>query len=113
MKIMIVDDNKGIRELIRSVLWEQELEFLECSDGAEAVQKFGTFKPDWVLMDLSMEGMDGITAITELKAKDPKVRIVVVTDYNDPPLRQHTEKLGVEAYVLKENLAEIRVIFRM
>lgn len=113
MKIMVVDDNKGMRELIRSVLWESDLEFLECSDGAEAVKQFPTFKPDWVLMDLSMKGMDGITAIAELKAKDPAVRVVIVTDYNDPPLRQYVEKFGVEAYVLKENLAEIRVIFRL
>ena len=113
MKIMIVDDNKGIRELIRSVLWEQDLEFLECSDGAEAIAQYGKFKPDWILMDLSMDGMDGMTAITKLKEKDAAARIVVVTDYDDPPLRQHTEKMGVEAYVLKENLAEIRVIFRL
>ncbi len=113
MKIMIVDDNKGIRELIRSVLWESDIEFLECTEGSEAVKQYGTFKPDWVLMDLSMEGMDGITAISEIKAKDPAARIVIVTDYNDKPLRQYTEKFGVEAYVLKENLAEIRVIFRL
>jgi CheY-like chemotaxis protein len=113
MKIMIVDDNKGMRELIRSVLWEQDLEFLECEEGGEAVRQYGTFKPDWVLMDLSMKGMDGITAIQELKAKDPDAKIIIVTDYNDLPLRQYTEKFGVEAYILKENLAEIRMIFRI
>ncbi|HTY35488.1 MAG TPA: response regulator transcription factor [Bacteroidota bacterium] len=113
MKIMIVDDSKGMRELIRTVLWEQDIEFLECTEGGEAVRQYDKFKPDWVLMDLSMEGMDGITAISEIKGKDPAARIVIVTDYNDKPLRQYTEKFGVEAYVLKENLAEIRVIFRL
>ena len=75
--------------------------------------QFGSFKPNWVLMDLSMKGMDGITAIEQLKAKDPNVRIVIVTDYNDLPLRQYTQKFGIEGYVLKENLAEIRMIFNL
>jgi DNA-binding NarL/FixJ family response regulator len=59
-----------------------------------------------------MEGMDGISAIEALKTIHPAAKIVIVTDYNDKPLRQLAEKHGVEAYVLKENLPEIRIILQ-
>ena len=110
MKIMIVDDNAGMRELIRSILWEESFEFEECSDGTQALERYSAFRPDWVFMDLSMEGMDGISTIEALKVRDPHAKIIIVTDYNDKPLRQLAEKHQVEAYILKENLPEIRMI---
>jgi len=110
MKIMIVDDNQKIREVIKNMLASDGVDFIECEDGGEAVGRYSQELPDWVLMDLSMEYVDGVTATGELQAMYPDARIIIVTDYNDKELREKAKELGAYAYVLKESLHELPVI---
>ena len=110
MKIMIVDDNPGMRDVVKSMLASTEAEFIECEDGGDAVLRYNQFQPDWVLMDLSMRGVDGLSAVTQLKAMFSDCRIIVVTDYDERVLRDKAKELGADAYVLKENLHEIPFI---
>ena len=110
MKIMIVDDNEGIREVIKSMLDRPGVEFLECWDGGEAISQYSQFLPDWVLMDISMAYVDGISAVTELKAMYPEAKVVIVTDYNDATYRQQAKNAGADWYMLKEDLQELAVV---
>jgi len=110
MKIMIVDDNPEMRDTIKSMLGSTNAEFIECEDGGEAVGRYSQELPDWVLMDLSMEYVDGISAATELQAMFPDARTIIVTDYNDNLLRDKAKEVGAYAYVLKENLHELPIL---
>jgi CheY-like chemotaxis protein len=110
MKIMIVDDNQGMRDVIKNMLGSTNAEFIECEDGGEAVGRYSQELPDWITMDLSMEYVDGISAASELQAMYPDARIIIVTDYNDNVLRDKAKEAGAYAYVLKENLHELPVI---
>jgi two-component system, chemotaxis family, chemotaxis protein CheY len=107
---MIVDDNQGIREVIKNVLGSTNAEFVECEDGGEAVSRYSQESPDWVLMDLSMEYIDGISAASELQSMYAEAKIIIVTDYGDALLRAKAKEAGAYAYVLKENLHELPVI---
>ena len=107
---MIVDDNRRIREVIKSMLVEQKAEFCECGNAASAVETYGKFQPDWVLMDIEMEGMDGIAAAKEIVKADTDAKIVIVTNYDEPHFRFAARAAGAVAFVNKENLHELNGI---
>ena len=108
MKLMIVEDNEEMRILIRSFLEDMAETITECTDGSEAVRAYAQFKPDWVLMDIKMKVMDGIVATSKIKALYPDARIAIVTDYDDKHLRDAARNAGASAYLLKENLFDLR-----
>jgi two-component system response regulator DegU len=81
---------------------------LECSDGEEAVQEYAKFRPAYVLMDVKMPGMDGLAAAKEILAKFPDARIIMVSNFDDPELRNEARRNGAVGYVLKERLFELK-----
>ncbi len=108
MTIMIVDNHVEMRGMIKKVLGSPGAEFAECEDGGMAVSQYSQVMPDWVLMDLSMENVDGISAIEELKSMFPDAKVVVVTNYDEASLRSKSAEVGAQAYVLKDRLNELR-----
>jgi CheY-like chemotaxis protein len=112
MKIMIVDDNKGIREVIKSILDVQNAEFCECQDAAGALALYRFFEPDWVLMDIEMSGLDGITAARKITASESDAKIIIVTNYDEDQFREAAESAGAFAFVSKENLHKLNAIIR-
>ena len=61
--ILIADDNSDVRRMIRSLLEETDADVAECSDGGAAIEAFEDLLPDWLLMDINMLPMDGLTAM--------------------------------------------------
>lgn len=108
MKLLIVEDSAEMRRLIRRVLAGLVSEISECEDGSEALASFARHEPDWVLMDIGMKGMDGLTATRRLLARWPQARIVIVTSHDDDLLREQARQAGAVGYVLKENLLALR-----
>jgi CheY-like chemotaxis protein len=108
MKVMIVDDNAEMRGLIRNVLEEVASEFVEYSDGKEAVAAFGAEQPDWALMDVAMGVMDGLTATKLIKSRFPTSQILVITHHDNPKLRERAQEVGASGFLLKEDLLELR-----
>src|SRR5512137_409330 len=80
-RILIIEDHTLLRAGLRALLSQgDEFEVVgEFDNGRDAVRAFGTLAPDLILMDLSMPGMNGIEAITEIKQRNPAVRILVLT----------------------------------
>jgi len=105
--ILIADDSAAMRRTIKTILAESAHEFLECSDGSEALELYSRYQPDWVLMDIRMQPMDGITATRKLRATHPSARVVIITNYNDPQLRADASEAGACAYVLKDDLSKL------
>ncbi len=108
MKIMIVDDVPKIRKVIIDILKNVEAEFLECSNGNEAIQAYDRFQPDVVLMDIEMKELNGIDATRIIKRKYRDAKICIVTNYDDQYLINAANEAGAVGYVLKENLHELR-----
>jgi CheY-like chemotaxis protein len=112
MKIMIVDDNQQIRQIIRAVIQPFHPHVFECENGAEAIQLYEKERPDCVLMDIEMQPMDGIAAATFLKQVHPEARIIFVTQHDSNLLRRAAGNCGADGYVLKENLTELNETLR-
>jgi DNA-binding NarL/FixJ family response regulator len=98
----------AMRRLIGRVVSDMVSEIEECGDGAEALDAYHRCLPDWVLMDIEMDQVDGITATREILLWYPRARVVIVSKYDDDQTREAARKAGACGYVLKENLMAIR-----
>ena len=110
LKLLVVEDNRAMRNLIKSIIADLAEDVSECGDGAQALAAYAVCRPDWVLMDIRMKETDGISATRRIKAAFPDAQIVIVTDYDDPKLREAARSAGAREYVLKENLLDVRRI---
>ena len=113
MKVLIVDDNPKVRTLVRDYLPNSVDEIYECSDGIEAFESYEKHLPDWVLMDWEMEEMDGVTAIRQIVDEYPTAHICMVTAYDDEDLKKEAFQAGASGFVLKDNLFELKEMFRV
>ena len=113
MKLMIVDDHRGMREMLKSFFCSPEDEATFCPDGVEALATYRQCRPDWVLMDLAMKELDGITATRQIRIEFPEARVIMVTEHDNPRLREMARQAGACAFVAKDNLAEARQIMQL
>lgn len=112
MSLLIVEENAGIRRLLKSLVAGLVFPVHECGDGAEAFAVNSTLPPDWVLIDIDLRTNDGIAVTHKIRAAYPEARIIIVTGHNDPELRLAAREAGADAYVLKENLLEVPELLR-
>jgi CheY-like chemotaxis protein len=112
LNLLIVEDNQPMRDLIRSIVSDLAGHVTECVDGAGALSAYARCRPDWVLMDIRMKEMDGISATQQIKASYPDANIMIVTDYDNQNMREAARKAGACEYVTKENLLDLRRILR-
>ena len=110
MNVMIVDDSNKMRKMIKSILLNTADNFIECSDGSEAVEAYARHHPDWILMDVVMKEMDGITATEAVTRSFPEAKVIIVTQYDDADMREKATLAGAVGFVLKENLVDIERI---
>jgi CheY-like chemotaxis protein len=108
MKVLIVEDDRAIRELMKRVVGDLVDSFCECGDGRDALAAYEADRPDWVLMDIRMKDIDGLAATEQIVNAWPGARVLIVTSYNDASLREAARRAGACGYVLKENLLEVR-----
>ena len=97
-----------MRALIKKLLRDVAEEVRECHDGSEVLAAYREFGPDWVLMDIKMPTVDGIAATRLIKAAFPEANILIVTDYDDPELRDAAHAAGARGYLTKEKLLDLR-----
>ena len=103
IRILLVDDHAVVRSgLSRFLMVNKDLEMVaEASDGAEAVQMTSLHKPDVILMDLMMPGMDGITATREIHQKYPQIKIIALTSFSEQNMVQGALQAGAIGYLQK------------
>ena len=107
---LIVDNSPVMRRAIRRVVKEFASKIIECDDGAKAFSAYREHLPDWVLMEVEMNGKDGLEATREICASDADARIIIVTKFTTPETREGARLAGAFAFVAKENLLELREI---
>ncbi len=108
MTALIVEDSELMRRLIKALIAGIVDAVVECASGDAAYAAYAAHRPDWVLMDIELPGLDGISATVRIRADFPDARILIVTDYGDERLREAARAAGACGYVLKENLLEVR-----
>ena len=110
--ILIADDNTDFRRTIRTMVEEFDAEVLECSDGGEAVEQYEIHRSEWVLMDINMRPLDGLSAMRTILERHPEARVVIVSQYQDVRTREAALAMGAYAFIGKENLMELRELIR-
>jgi two-component system, NarL family, response regulator LiaR len=103
IKILIADDHAVVRDGTRQILsQEPDMEVVaEAADGAEAVRLAGIHKPDVVIMDIAMPGVDGIEATKQIKASYPAIAILILSAYDDDQFVFSLLEAGAAGYLLK------------
>jgi DNA-binding NarL/FixJ family response regulator len=103
IRILTVDDHQLLREGIAVMLGGREDMILvgQACSGREAIESFQRLRPDVTLMDLRMPDMNGIEAITAIRADFPNARIVVLTTYSGDVQAAAALKAGAAGYLLK------------
>ena len=104
-KILIVDDHAAFRKTIREFLPASVV--TECADGREVLDRYAAEQPDWVLMDIEMGSLDGLTATRELRARFPEARVIIVSNHGEEEFRQAARDLGASGFVHKAHLEEL------
>lgn len=112
MRLMIVDDHLGVRQLIRQFVATAQDTVCECASGDEAIRVAPEFKPDAVTMDVRMPGACGLTATRAIRAALPETRIIIVTSHDQPDLGHAAKEAGAAGFVLKDNLADLSTLLR-
>ena len=111
--ILIADDNSDVRRMIRSLLEEIDAEVVERSDGGAAIEAYDEFLPEWLLMDINMQPVDGLTATRTILEKHPEARVIVISQYQDARTRETALAMGAYAFVGKEDLMSLRDLIRV
>jgi len=103
IRVLIVDDQQLVRKGLRSVLAEGGVEVVgECEDGAQAVDAVRRLRPDVVLMDVRMRGMDGPEATRRIREQPDPPPVLALTTYDDDDTLEASLTAGAAGFLLKD-----------
>lgn len=107
IKVLLVDDHEMVRIGLAAVLGTEDgIEVVgEASNGLEGIRLAQEYKPDVVLMDLVMDGMDGIETTRKLLAQMPDIKVIVLTSFLDDEKMYPVIEAGAFSYLLKTSRA--------
>lgn len=119
IRVLIADDQAAVRRGIRTFLeLQDDIDVLgEASDGEEAVERAAALRPDVVLMDLAMPGLDGLSAARRIQSADDQAKVLVLTSFMDDDHLLPALGAGVSGYLVKDGgpddlVAAIRAVSR-
>jgi two-component system response regulator NreC len=103
-KILIADDHAVVRAGLRLLIDGQEdMEVVgEAADGWQTVEKALELRPDLVLLDITMPGLNGLEAASEIRRKAPDIRLLVLTMHDDEAYLRQFLQIGVSGYIVKQ-----------
>ncbi len=112
-KILIVDDEKKICNILTQILSDEGYTVRAVGNGEEAIKVVDSFDSELILMDQNMPGMNGIEAMTHIKEKHPDMSIIILTAYGSIPLAVEAIKKGAYDYISKPfDNEELLIIIR-
>ncbi|MBS3888980.1 MAG: response regulator [Firmicutes bacterium] len=112
-KVLVIDDQVGIRALLTEVFTVLGYEVIEAGNGSEGLEVMDKRKPDIILLDMKMPGLSGIETLRLIRARNHHVPIILVTAYQENDMMAEAEKLGVTARLVKPfDIEELQRIVR-
>lgn len=110
--ILVIEDDKFLRELIVQKLIEEGYDAAEAVDGEEGVKKVKTVKPDLVLLDLILPGIDGFEVLTRIK-EDPslvQIPVIILSNLGQKDDVERGMRLGAVEYLIKAHFTPREII---
>jgi len=100
-KIMVIDDDMGMRELLYNSLTKKGYEVISAIGGEQALQLMTKSKPDLIILDYAMPGMDGLAFLKRLRSFDTELPVIMLTGFGDDQTEHEAKKLGVNEFLRK------------
>src|SRR5689334_8208988 len=103
-KVILVDDEKAIRQGMKAIVdWRRRgFEVIgEANNGREALLRYQELKPDLMVMDVRMPGIDGLQVIEEIRKTDKECQFIILSGHADFSYAKRAISWGVNAYLLK------------
>ena len=101
-KILVIDDEPGIRNLLDTLLRRKGYDVILAESGQKGLDLFRRERPDVIVLDLKMPGMDGLSVLQQVRSLDSKKPVIVLTGAGTAETEQKVRALGVTEYVEKE-----------
>ncbi|MDH2906869.1 MAG: response regulator [Candidatus Nitrosotalea sp.] len=102
VNVMVVDDSDAIRMVLKDILVIGQHKLVaELASGIGALEEYTKTKPDIVLLDMAMPKKDGLTALKEIIAYDPKAKVIMISASDNQETVKECTKAGASTYVLK------------
>ena len=100
-RVLVVDDEKGVREALRQLLEYEGIEVKLATSGPEALEAYSEFHPHLVLLDVKMAGMDGLEALAKLRAADRGAHVVMISGHATIQTAVEATQLGAYDFLEK------------
>lgn len=117
LKVLVIDDSKTIRELLRSVMEQAGFEFASAVDGVDGVERYAQMRPDIVITDINMPKLDGYGVIEAIRNGqiDNQVPILVLTTESGDRLKARARDAGATGWIVKpfDDVSLVSVIRRV
>ncbi|CAA7599753.1 Two component system, signal transduction response regulator [Acididesulfobacillus acetoxydans] len=108
-KVLVVDDQLGVRLLLYETFREDRHEVEMAANGSEAIRLAREFGPDLILMDMKMPGMNGVETLRQIRSLNISAQVMMMTAYGDIHNMQQARELGAVHYLTKPfDLFELR-----
>jgi two-component system NarL family response regulator len=108
IRVLLVDDHQMMRDGLRAILdLEGDLDVVgEAANGHEALEMVKTLQPDVIVMDVGMKDLNGIEATRQIKAENPRAKVIGLSTHSDGPYVISMLDAGASGYVLKDNAVD-------
>ena len=100
-RVLLADDHQGVAEAMGEYVARAFQLVGTVRDGDALLEAAHALKPDVIVADISMPGMDGLTATRQIHERLPDTRVILLTSYGDPVLARHALDVGASGFVLK------------
>lgn len=112
-KLLVIDDELSMREVLSIMLAKENYEVLTAADGEEGIRLVREAQPRVVLVDIRLPGMDGLQVLSEIRKIDPQIPVIMVTAISDLKVAQEAEKKGAFGYIVKPfTIREIKSVLQ-
>ena len=100
-RVLVVDDEKGVREALKQVLEFEDIEVQTCASGLDALQAYAEFRPHLVFLDVKMQGLDGLEVLRRLREYDPHAQVVMISGHGTIQTAVEATQLGAYDFLEK------------
>lgn len=100
-KLLIVDDESDVREFAANFFRKRKIDVSTASSGEEALKKVIDEQPQVVLLDIKMEGIDGIEALRRIRELNKQIKVIMITGRDDDEAKEKTKESGAYGFINK------------
>ena len=101
--VLLAEDHASVAEVLKRILNDEFDVVGAVADGVALIEAADTLKPDVIVADISMPRLDGLSALIKMKAKQPDVKVVLITMYDEPSVARVALDAGALGFVMKHS----------